>query len=82
MIATTEQTTFRSPQRKLVRFFLRSRDGWKRKCQRAKASVKRLTNGQRALERSRDRWKTLAKEQREELRKLRRELEVQKTPHP
>ena len=82
MIATTEQTAFRSPQRKLVRFFLRSRDGWKRKCQRAKASIKRLTNGQRALERSRDRWKTLAKQQREELRNLRRELEVQKTPHP
>ncbi len=82
MSATTEQTAFRSPQRKLVRFFLRSRDGWKRKCQRAKTAIKRLTNGLRALERSRDRWKTLAKQQGAELRMLRRKLEAQKMPRP
>jgi hypothetical protein len=79
MIAVTEEEEYRSPQRKLVRFFERSRNGWKQKCQQAKALVKRLKNGTQALKKSRSRWKTLAKRQREELRQLRRELEAQKS---
>jgi hypothetical protein len=82
MSATIEPSAYRSPRSKLVRFFLKSRNGWKHKCQQARASVKRLTNGVRALERSRDRWKTLAKQRDEELRRLRREGEAQKMSRP
>ena len=79
MIAVTEEKGYRSPQRKLLRFFEKSRNGWKRKCQEAKTVVKRLTDGTQALRESRNRWKALAKQQRQELRELRRELEVQKS---
>ena len=82
MSATIEQSAYRSPKSKLVRFFLQSRNGWKSKCQQAKAAVKGLTNGVRAMKRSRDRWKTLAKQQGQELRRLRHELEAQKMPCP
>ena len=37
-----ERTMFKSPLRKLVRFFQKSRDGWKAKCQKAKTLNKRL----------------------------------------
>ena len=49
-----------SPPRKLLRFFLQSRDQWKAKCQRAKATVKRLENRVRFLEKSKDEWKARA----------------------
>ena len=39
-----EVKTFLSPVKKLVRFFERSRNGWKRKCQEAKRRIKRLSN--------------------------------------
>jgi len=38
------ETRYKSPQRKLVRFFEKSRDQWKAKCQTAKFTVKRLQN--------------------------------------
>jgi len=44
--------TYKSPRRKLVRFFEKSRDQWKTKHHQAKAEVKRLTNRVRFLERS------------------------------
>lgn len=44
--------TYKSPLRKLVHFFERSRDGWKAKSHAAKAKVKRLQNRVRFLERS------------------------------
>ena len=34
--STIEGCEFRSPQRKLLRFFRKSRDNWKRKCREAK----------------------------------------------
>ena len=40
---TSESREFRSPQRKLVRFFQKSRDNWKRKCQEAKQRCKLLS---------------------------------------
>lgn len=43
---------YKSPRRKLVRFFEKSRDQWKTKHHQAKADVKRLTNRIRFLERS------------------------------
>ena len=46
---------YKSPRRKLLRFFEKSRDQWKDKCLEAKAAVKRLQNRVRFLEKSKDR---------------------------
>ena len=73
-----EGKTYRSPLRKLQRFFERSRNGWKQRCLNAKASIKRLSNRVRKLEASRDRWKERAQQQQEELRRIRDEVETQK----
>lgn len=79
MIAlNNEQKEFRSPRGKLLRFFERSRNGWKLKCRKAKDDVKRLSNNVADLRRSRLRWKETAKRQAEEIKRLRRELEESK----
>jgi len=49
---STRVKTYKSPRRKLVRFFEKSRDQWKTKHHQAKADVKRLTHRVRFLERS------------------------------
>jgi len=72
------ETTFKSPLRKLVRFFQRSRDIWKAKCVESKATVKRLKNKTAQLREGRDRWKAIAKHREQELSQLKRELEEQK----
>jgi hypothetical protein len=46
---------YKSPRHKLLRFFEKSRDQWKVKCLEAKATVKRLQNRRRFLEKSKDR---------------------------
>lgn len=69
---------YKSPVHKLLPFFERSRDGWKRKCGVAKAAVKRLKNQTAKLQRSRQRWKELAKQRGRELERLRHDLEAQK----
>lgn len=66
---------FKSPERKLVSFFLSSRDGWKQKCQVAKGLCKKLSNQVRAVEKSRAHWKEVAKQQRRRSRQLERELQ-------
>lgn len=40
--AQVEPRAYKSPQRKLVPFFARSRDQWKAKCRGAKATLKQL----------------------------------------
>ncbi len=52
---------YTSPARKLIRFFRKSRDGWKAKHQEAKALIKRLENRMRFLEKSKDEWKARVK---------------------
>jgi hypothetical protein len=59
--------SYKSPQRKLVRFFARSRAQWKAKCLAAKALVKGLKNRGRFLERSNDYWKSRVKAREREL---------------
>lgn len=61
---------YKSPQRKLVTFFEKSRDQWKAKCRDAKALVKRLKNRVRWLEQSRDRWRHQAQALEAELRQI------------
>jgi chromosome segregation ATPase len=55
-----EQKTYRSPQRKLVVFFEKSRTQWKAKCLEAKAALRRIKNRATWLEQSRDQWKARA----------------------
>lgn len=65
---------FKSPPRKLIGFFRRSRDGWKEKYMKLKRS-KRAVEGQlRAVERSRDSWKAQAKELRREVEELKNRI--------
>ena len=69
----------RSPRKKLLRFFVRSRNGWKAKCQTAKVRVKRLGNRVRKLTDSRDLWKERAQTWRGELARAEAELAALKT---
>lgn len=70
-----EGTSFKSPLSKLMKFFRRSRDGWKDKCRQAKVANKALAMQTRAVERSRERWKQEARAARKQLRRLEREVE-------
>jgi hypothetical protein len=69
---------YKSPRHKLLPFFERSRNGWKKKCAEAKAAVKRLKNQTAKLQHSRQRWKELARQRGRELQRLQAELEAQK----
>jgi len=57
-----QEKKYKSPQSKLVKFFEKSRDAWKRKCREAKGTVKRLKNKIRFLEQSKEHWKSRAQE--------------------
>lgn len=61
-MGVAEPLPYRSPLRKLVRFFERSRDQWKEKCQKAKQENNSLKVRLAAMKESRDRWKTRARE--------------------
>ena len=61
---------YKSPRRKLVAFFEKSRDQWKAKCIDAKAMIKKLKNRIRYLEASRNDWKTKAIELEKELARM------------
>ena len=61
---------YKSPVRKLVHFFEKSRDQWKAKCRAGKAMIKYLKNRVRFLEMSRDRWKRRVKELQREVAQL------------
>jgi predicted nucleic acid-binding Zn-ribbon protein len=74
MSMLSKPTSYRSPQSKLVRFFEKSRNGWKAKCQSAKRKAKALSNHVAALKKSRHRWKTVAGQYRDEVKQLRHEL--------
>jgi uncharacterized protein YlxW (UPF0749 family) len=63
---------YKSPKRKLVTFFEKSRDQWKEKCSDAKVKVKRLNNRIRFLEKSKDQLKN-------EIKSLKTELAQVKT---
>jgi chromosome segregation ATPase len=83
-----EAKSYKSPQRKLVRFFEKSRNQWKAKCHKAKSKVKQLKNKVRFLEESRQQWKSRTKELERELAQVkakeqtreREEKELKKSP--
>ena len=56
-----QKKSYKSPQRKLLKFFEKSRDSWKAKCREAKRTVKRLKNRIRFLQQSKEQWKDRAR---------------------
>ena len=75
MSVLQDPVEYRSPRHKLLGFFEKSRNGWKAKCHAAKRKAKALANNVAALRKSRDCWKALVRQQREEVEQLRQELE-------
>ena len=69
-LAAGQDKHYKSPQRKLVLFFAKSRDAWKTKCLEAKTAVKRLKNTVRFLESSKEHWKSRVKALERELAHL------------
>jgi len=65
--------TYKSPLRKLARFFEESRDGWKEKYGNVKTQNKSLQNRVLYLEKTKDQWKQEALQLREEVIILRSE---------
>ncbi len=51
------EKTYKSPQRKLLKFFEKCRNSWKAKCREAKRTIQRLKNRIRFLEQSKEPWK-------------------------
>jgi chromosome segregation ATPase len=77
-----QASAWKSPLRKLARFFGRSRDRWKAKYTALKGAHKLRGNQVRAVEKSREKWKQEAKQAQQQLRQLRQELEELKTSFP
>jgi chromosome segregation ATPase len=69
---------WKSPLRKLVEFFRRSRDGWKAKYLAKKEQYKLMSNQLRAVEKSRAKWRQTAEEAQQEIRQLQQGLEQYK----
>lgn len=74
----TEQKQYRSPTKKLLRFFESSRDKWKARCLESKQRLKLLRTKVADLTTSREHWKSEAKQLRDEVARLEAELEEQK----
>ena len=70
-MGTAQGEPYKSPQRKLVRFFEKSRTQWKAKCRTAKATIKVLKNRIQFLEESKARWKRRAQALEAEVARLR-----------
>lgn len=62
---------YKSPIKKLVKFFENSRDGWKTKCQEAKYKIKMLQNKVRYLEKRKSELTKRVKELEKELQQHR-----------
>jgi hypothetical protein len=60
-MSVDESVSYRSPQRTLLRFFRRSRDKWKAKCQEAKREKKSLKYRLGVMTEARNRWKAEAR---------------------
>jgi hypothetical protein len=66
----SETKPYKSPRRKLVKFFEKSRHQWKTKCIEAKARVKKLNHRLRYLEANKEAWKRKAIELEKELARI------------
>jgi hypothetical protein len=70
-----ENNKYKSPLRKLVKFFEQSRNQWKEKSIEAKSTLKRLSNRVRYLETTKAEWKQKAILLEKELKQLRLQAE-------
>jgi predicted nuclease with TOPRIM domain len=75
MDACMEVKMYRSPRYKLVQFFERSRDNWKRKCQDRIVRMKRLASRLEKMRSGRDRWRQRAQSLEDELARVQDELQ-------
>jgi polyhydroxyalkanoate synthesis regulator phasin len=66
----SEGKNYRSPARKLIKFFEESRDQWKAKCVQAKYQIKLLSNKIRYLEKRKADLTTRVKELEKEVEAL------------
>ena len=69
-MASRIEMEFKSPVHKLLSFFRKSRDGWKRKCIGTKRELKLTRNRIRDLKTSRELWRQKAKMLQEQLAEL------------
>ena len=74
VVKTDDISTYKSPQRMLVRFFRCSRDNWKQKYMDIKAQIKRFKNQAADARRSREQWKTKAESFQAKFHRLEAEL--------
>lgn len=72
-----QKQEFKSPQRKLVSFFEKSRNLWKSKFANAKKNLKRLENRVRFLEQGKAKWKEEAKRLKAQLTIVKKEVREQ-----
>jgi hypothetical protein len=82
MSTTKDVEQFTTPRKKLLRFFVGSRDGWKAKCAQAKEERKLQANQVRAVEKSRAHWRALAEERQQRITALEAELAGLKNAAP
>lgn len=66
---------FTSPMSKLVRFFEKSRNGWKAKYRELKRTCRLLGNQTRAVEKSRESWRSRATTAERQVAELQHEIE-------
>ena len=78
MEQTTEAKMYRSPKYKLLEFFRKSRNKWKKKALNRNVRIKRLMNHVDGLQESRGKWKEKAQAQQEQVERLTKERESQK----
>lgn len=80
MSAIMDVGQYRSPRKKLLRFFVGSRDSWKAKCAEAIEGRKLMANQVRAVEKSREQWRILAEERKRQIAELEGEMAELKSP--
>jgi polyhydroxyalkanoate synthesis regulator phasin len=78
MSGLMETLELKSPLRKLVRFFRRSRDSWKEKHHAIKQKCRMLANQVAVVEKSREQWRAEARDLRQRVSELEDELAKQK----
>lgn len=76
VVTQDEYRLLETRPRVLAKFFERSRDNWKRKCQEAIADVKRFRDNLRDVQQSRQNWREQAEQAQQEQRRL--TVEVQR----
>jgi hypothetical protein len=77
-----EEKLYTSPQRKLVKFFEKSRNKWKARCLKGQATIRRLKNRATWLAQSRDTWNARARQLAERVRELAAETEPAAASQP